>query len=433
MTLATTELAPLSLRLDAANAQVSRIPPGAVFDPASRTVRWIPTRGQAGQHRLDYTQDGSLHSLTIRVDAIDETLLRAGPPVPYADGEIGYIFLHGKTDDDLCQDGAGLNDYWGDTINILAPVPSSRRVVCYDGRQAVVDQAHQVARQISDASCGSFGRCILVAHSMGGLMIEHILHRAPADPTFAAAQSKVLLVLAMASAAGGSKAADVVVHPGRYPIAQEAIGRISDFFGAAENSTQNLVPDVAASVAPINSTAKTPFFMVAGYSLEIVTEAGDLGGLLGGLFSDGNDHIFNGDTSYAALDLAVSFRARSDGIVSFRSSCGAASVDMEAGPARAAPISEHFDYCATTPKRPSHYPWLLANQNHSHIVLPGNDCPKIGCNVDVFDPTQRRFVESTADRDRGVVRAIRRLLHDSSASGGLQRRDVGLSNDGRWH
>ena len=431
--MSTTELVPVTLRLDDPAAQFNGIPEGALFEPATQTMRWIPSRGQAGQHQIYFSRDGTSHTVKVTVNPISEPMLQAGPPALYEDGEVGYIFIHGKSDADLCVDRGALNDYWGGTINSLAPVLNSRSVVCYDGRQAVANQALHVANQIVDASCGSFGRCIIVVHSMGGLMIEHILHQAPANPTFAAAKRKMLFVLAVASAAGGSKAADMVIHPSAYAVAQEAIGRISDFFGAAEGSTQNLVPSVAAQVAPLDANSGIPIFMIAGYSPKIVTNGGDIGDYLGSLVGSGDREIFNGDTRYAALDLAVSFRARSDGIVSLRSSCGIASSDMAAGPARSAPLGEHFAYCAQTPKKPNHYPWLLASQNHSNIVLPAANCSKDGCLLHIFDPTSSSFVESPIDARQGAMVAVRRLMHERSRSGGLQRTDLVVDlSTGMW-
>src|SRR5690606_14855111 len=100
-----------------------------------------------------------------------------------------------------CDRNGGAWEGWKKTADILSPDPAHRTAVCYDGRDRVEAQAGHVARQIAAASCGQFQKCIVLAHSMGGLMMEYILHNARDDSAaedhqlFAQIKKRILFII----------------------------------------------------------------------------------------------------------------------------------------------------------------------------------------------------------------------------------------------
>lgn len=381
--------------------QISGLPRGARFDATSQTLLWIPQLGQTGEHEVwvrtapasGKAEDEATSNdvpLILSIAPAKAEHLMGGPPRSYATGDVGFVFIHGKADEDMCEDPKDVEDYWGNGPDLLAGAPEHRTLACYDGRKAVADTAEGVAKQILSAPCGRYDKCIVVAHSMGGLMITHMLThvRAPeesdAEPElfrhnalFRAVRERVLFVISIASSSGGSRAADIVIDAeDRGPI-QRLGGEISRVFGQYNGSTENLVVKRATRVvAPLQEDPGVPFFMIAGYSVRILDGASGLSlDLVGALLDDEETaELFNGATELGLLDALVDFHSRSDGLVSFRSACGIASDSGTAGPGHDSELEKQFEYCYASAKRPNHYLWFLINLNHFLIREPTDRC-----------------------------------------------------------
>jgi len=405
----------------------------------TQTLRWIPARGQVGEVSVTFQIAGQPHIISFRIEPIADAVLKEGPLDLYDDGDLGMIFIHGRVDADLCANRTALWDYWDGGVDGVDPVGGDRTLACYDGRARVDVVAVQVAQQIVAARCGHFNRCVAVTHSMGGLILEYILtHARPApagedDPSlfahhalFTEAKARLLFSIAIASAAGGSKVAAMVVEPSNFPDATRVVGEIASIFGAVTGATTSLVPERAAQLAPLDVDPGLPIFMVAGFSDEIIiTDSSLVGNWWEMLTSDDGEDYFNGDTGYASLDMLAAFSSRSDGIVAFRSACGIASASINDGPGRRASLEEQAAYCMEAPKKPQHYVWLAANQNHSHIATMGRDCSRIGCRIYRASPDGKLEHDSFFD-GLGVMSTIRWLLTTSRPAHDLQATDVAV-------
>ncbi|MGZ3795928.1 MAG: hypothetical protein ACXVB1_06170, partial [Pseudobdellovibrionaceae bacterium] len=383
------------------------LPPGAFYDPQTRGIYWIPAKGQRGDYSFNVQESGVVKfHFTFHVLGLDESKLRyGGPPFHYQDGDVGYIFVHGAQDKDLCADRSSLDLYWGKAPLTLAPDSNLRYLTCYDGRKAVADVAESVARQIMDAQCGLFKKCIIVTHSMGGLLMEHMfLHARPPTGTdqmpswylnralYQSVREKTLFVISLASAAGGSKTADVA-KGNTANLAQEVVGVLSRWMGADLDSTANLMVAYASRVvAPFQEDPGMPFFMVPGYTTQTLYEAtGVLGSLVDTLTNSIPDKVFNGNRELTLIDQITSFSSRSDGLVDFRSSCGIASADYNDGVAENASLDDHFHYCWGAPKKANHYLWFAVNLNHALITLSTSEIPECSSSE---NPCQSRFPAS---------------------------------------
>ncbi len=432
------ELFPMDLRLNAdfkiSSSQVLSLPEGAVFDFKTRHLLWIPKTGQAGEHVAQiqfFGESGETAIVEARI-TVNTTPLTAGPPATYRDGDVGYIFIHGKTDENLCHDSTGLKRYWRHGDDVIAPDKENRLLACYDGRQDVVSESKKVAQQILNAKCGRFNRCIVVAHSMGGLMIEHILThtRNPVATDrypewfserrdlFQKVKDRTLMVVSLASAAGGSKVADIVINPSRQNISNQAIGIVARAFGEKNDAAKNLVPDFSSTyVAPMNEDPEVPFFMVAGFSKKILKGTYDYAkAITGNLFFDKHGDkkkYFNGDIDYMRLDRIAEFGSRSDGLVSFRSACGVRSRSDANGPGYDDSMQSQLDYCFKAPKKPNHYPWFTINLNHSLITGPTSACHYTANTCDPQFPQGPR----AGFRGLSAAETVRRLLTGSLTSG----------------
>lgn len=466
------EMAPVSIDLKGVVA-VRDLPAGAIFDTEAKRIYWIPQKGQQGQHRihLEYKNESVLGHLVgfaknlfslsqvpdsdtegtatkeviIKVHELSEaSLLEFGPLDVYADDDVGYVFVHGKTLNNLCLASEKGAAYWdppeeygtksykkrGDTSfeAVIAPNDKLKTIVCYDGSVDVPTSAPDVARQIIDAPCGKYGKCIVVTHSMGGLQLEYIFTHARKaregdehpeyfvdSELFQSVKAKTVFVVSLASAAGGSKSADLIVFPEKQSVVQGKIGEIAKkYFNADSGATQSLAVERATKIlAPVGEDPGVPFFMIPGYSETVQDSILDgLGAVFDQLSDDPDKELFNGDLGYPNLDSLVNFHSRSDGIVAFRSSCGSTSVGVDDGPGHTFPsLEEHLEYCFQVEKKPNHYVWFLSELNHSAIAL-SVDCgaEAFSCSILFPDIYKKTYVPSPIYQGSDAAHTIRELL-----------------------
>jgi hypothetical protein len=374
------ELAPFNTRLTSVVTET--LPPGAIWDAQTNTVYWIPQKGQTGTFTISANNGTGTNTITLTVEPAANLL--QGPSTLYRDGDVGFVFVHGLSSENYCLNQSALTSYWGITPEVLSPRLDLRRISCYDGTRAVEESATIVAQQILDASCGSYNRCIVVAHSMGNLIMEYILthdrQAQSSDPEpqlfdnatmFAQVKSKLLFVVSMASAAGGSKVATILNDPNNATLLQGVARELAGLLGQNSPATRSLTVQRASTVlAPFDADPGIPFFMVAGYTTQTVNDLGLAGTILGNI----PQTVYNGDNRYAKLDPVIRFSSRSDGMVDFRSACGIASEAIDDGPGYQANLTFHFDYCARSRRKPNHFLWFVSNLNHSVITAPFMGC-----------------------------------------------------------
>ncbi len=400
---------------------IKNLPKGAIYQETDQTIYFIPQKGQRGKYEIEIEGNETLE-WELEVTAVaEETLQKKGPTESYSDGDIGYIFLHGKTMSNLCESKEGAEAYWLKADEVLAPDETNRTLICYDGTKKVSETVKSVAEQMEKASCGLYGRCIVVTHSMGGLMLEHMLIYAGKgegldedlkghEALYQKVKDKILMVISIASAAGGSKTADVALE-----LSKDPDSLIGQFYDLEAGSNQSLRVNHATTVlAPVNQDPGVPFFMVAGYSENIKEGSGDV---LGSIFDSlaGGDETeekpFNGSTMYSTLDQMTGFTSRSDGAVAFRSSCGTTSSSADDGPKRDAEISEHLKYCYAEAKKPNHYVLFLSDLNHD-LIIQDIDCKetKNRCQVLFPDEEQKTFTPSPTYTGQNTIQVIRKLI-----------------------
>jgi hypothetical protein len=368
----------------AASYSLARAPAGVSYEASSGKLLWIPQRGQAGSYSVVLASaSGPSVSAPITVAAVDDSQLALGPP-PFAHGDIGYIFIHGATNEDLCAKPADLLAYWLSSPSDIEPQAALRTLACYNGGDHVAAVAPLVAQEIVSAPCGRFNKCILITHSMGGLVAEFIsLHARAAragdpDPSLFApsalyqqAKAKLLYAISLSSAAGGSKVADILQNPQQFEVDQATVGEIANIVGANDGAYQDLtVANSAGVFAPIGQDPGIPFFMFAGFSVKIDGTVAGAADTLLTLVGAGDPTVFNGDSDMTFLDSVALPGSRGDGLVDFRSACGVASANTDDGPGYAATLAQQFQYCATAPKKPNHFPWAAINLNH--FLTPGS-------------------------------------------------------------
>ena len=425
-TLATSELKPLTVQLDTTKSisEIGNLPEGASYNSTTKTFRWIPKKGQAGDYNfiLGVTSANVEHRLTVTVDPITETQLKSGPLDVYNDGDVGYIFVHGAGDTDRCADAQDLDEYWGDTKNIIAPDTVNRKIVCYDGRNDAEVSALQVAQQIMQSTCGRYNRCVIITHSMGGLIMNHILThtREPnlTDPKpslfenrflYQQVKNRTLFVISLGSSAGGSKVANIVEDPTSYGYSVGIINFIEAMtgYGPSGYTRSNFISYATRTLAPITADTEVPFFMVAGFSEKQVDE------YAGGIINNAElPRIFNSDSELSTLDQVASFRSRSDGLVSFRSACGVASDVVDEGPGRLASLAQQFQYCYQAPKKANFYPWFAINLNHYLLASPVYNCSNSTnpCRSLFATPTASTMVEDGNFAQKNAAQIIRTKL-----------------------
>ena len=428
-----TELVPLAVHVAASGTLVSTLlPAGALYDQATQMFRWLPKRGQAGTYLATFrlTRSGGpvyAVNLNLTIAPFAEAALLAGPPDAYAEGDVGYVFVHGAGNVDRCSNHADLLAYWGASPAILEPDPAKVKLACYDSRQAAEIVAPSVAQQILDSDCGRFQKCVAVTHSMGGLVMEFILLHGRAanssDPEpglfaehdlYKRAADKVAFVISLSTAAGGSKVATILYEEGDSAPAQEIVATIEGWLGVktgAYNSTT--VRRATGVLAPLNADPGVPVFLVAGYSRKTVREAeGDFFGFFDSFFDNVPDSVYNGDQKSAELDDIVQFDSRGDGLVDFRGACGILSDNPRAGPGYDASVAQHMQYCFFTQRKANHYPWFAINLNHFLLPAPWPNCAtaKNPCRSTFPDYARSTYSEDQSERGRNAAQVMRTRL-----------------------
>lgn len=423
------EMQPIQLQFSASVSVISQtLPPGAVFDESTHQFLWLSSVGQAGQYQLQLSApDNRTLLLPLSISKISPAQLALGPTDGVQDGDVGYVFVHGAGSVDRCADSRNLADYWKDSPSIIGRGPGLTTLACYDGRDSAEFVAKSVALQILNAKCGRFNKCIVITHSMGGLVMEHMFtHVRAAVPSdrepalfdnaelFQKARERTLAVISLASAAGGSRVADVVEDPGNAAALQAAVGQISNWLGENDDSTKSVSVKRASDIlAPFNADPGVPFFMVPGYTRKTVQEQDDaISGFLNSVIGNISINVYQGDQSLALLDTIVQPEARFDGLVDFRSACGIASDDAHAGPGYSASLPVQMQYCFNSPKKANHVLWFASNLNHYLITTTWASChnSKNPCVISDPDSANQTLSLNSSYRYLSAVEAIRAKL-----------------------
>lgn len=429
-TVVSDELRVLRLRVRAQDddpLDPSGLPPGAKFDATTGLLLWLPKHGQAGTHDLEFRDSIGFVRLRLRlkIEPAPASILEGGPTDGAAHGDVGFVFIHGMGPVDRCADQAELAAYWESTPTVIGrngPV----KVACYDARVAAEAAAIAVAQQIVDADCGALDRCILVAHSMGGLVAEFILtHDREArdeDPEpalfekaelFARAKERVLSVIAIGSAAGGSRVADALASQNSNSVSSW-VGHAARVIGQGTEASKSVTTVRATQVlSPVTADPGVPIYLVPAYSVQTSWEWDPwFGGFLGGIIGSVPMKVFQGDRYLAALDAIVLPNSRGDGLVEFRGACGVSSADPHAGPGYSAPLSAQLDYCAKSPKRPNRHLWFLSNINHMWVQTPWSNCGNSDnpCHTLEYIPSTRSLVRHQALDGKSAVHVIREKI-----------------------
>lgn len=416
------------------------LPKGVNFDKASLELTWLPQKGQSGTYNIPVRLGNIESNFNLSVSAVNEQVLKtSGPPFQYQDGDIGYIFIHGAGNSDRCADQVDLANYWGESVNIIAPDVQNRTITCYNGSRGAAEVAKSVAEQMLNAKCGRFGKCIVVTHSMGGLVMEHILLHARAarsgdvapelytsQQLYEKIRDKTLFVVSLASSAGGSKSASILNGEGANRIGQELIAKVSRAFGLNDAATQSVVVSYASNVlAPMREDPGVPVFMVPGYSIKTLRE--ELGlviGYLGSLINNVPSQVFNADRTLAIMDSLTEFSSRSDGLVDFRSACGVMSDNENDGVGREVNIEEHFRYCFNAVKKSNHYVWFMTSLNHFNMSIPFSGCRENpnSCVSRLPNGQTGSFIQDLSLDGLSAVEVIRKKLGTIKTSNNLDVR-----------
>lgn len=426
-TISAAETQPITVNVAAPERlTASPLPTGAIYDAVTGTFRWLPKPGQAGSHAVSFTNASGRAVLTLNLQITAATAIAAGPADGARDGDVGYVFIHGMGDVDRCADAGDLAAYWGAGPATIAR-GSARTLACYDGRIGAENAAPAVARQILDADCGRFDRCVLVVHSMGALVAEFILtHDRPAranDPEpalfanhelYARAKARTLSVISIASAAGGSRVADILRNQGSAGTVASFMASFARRLEMNTESTRSLTTARATGVlAPWTADPGVPIYMIATYSPTLAWEWDDVfGGFFGALIGNIPVNVFQGDEYLTGLDGIIQTKARSDGLVDFRSGCGLASINSDDGPGYRATLGQQLAYCAQGYKKANHHLWFASNLNHYLAPVDWAGCanPTAPCRVHDYSPSTKSFSANPAYDGMSAVRVARAKL-----------------------
>ncbi len=412
---------------DGITYQVTNAPSGAKLD--NGYLHWLPGRGQVGlfTFNLDAMEGEKVLSTkpyTIQVKQLPDDFLKFhGPAGVYDDADIGYIFVHGKTSTNLCTEPTGASSYWQGSEEIIAPNEQLRTLVCYDGTEAVENVAKKVAESIIAAPCGKYGKCIVITHSMGGLVMEHIfLHSSPKDvlrpalykdhELYKKVKLKTAMTISIASAAGGSRAADMVLDLNGTGFLEKIEGSsmASDFQKDSASTESLTVAQSSAVLAPASLDPEVLFMMVPGYSPIVKMQFEGLLDIWLGEQSEPDPLLFNGSIDYARVDSIVGFSSRSDGVIAFRSSCGIKSYYADDGPGHDEYLNDHVKYCVEEPKKDNHYVWFLSELHHNLVAWPV-DCVENNYRCNILKPSSGTFSYFTSEHSgKSAIHTIRALL-----------------------
>ncbi len=425
-----TELIPQEITIQAAEDFVlTDLPAGSRYDDTTKKLIWLPRKGQAGNYAAKVSSKSGklLAQIRLALLPVTDAKLLSGPADGSTDGDVGYVFIHGKGDVDRCADKAELLAYWAGTEDMITRRPELSTLTCYDGRKTVEEVAVGVAEQILAANCGRFEKCLLVTHSMGGLVSEFIMNHTRAakssDPEpelfnnaalFQKVKERTLGVISIATAAGGSKVASILADPEHFLAPQTIVGVVAKWLGSFDGSAQSVAVNRASVVlAPISENPGVPFYMVAGYSIQTAGESDAItGGILDSFFDSVPIEVFQSDASLAKLDAIVQFDSRGDGLVDFRSSCGIMSANVRDGYGYKAPLEQHLRYCYQSEKKHNHQVWFLSNLNHFLLTTNWEKCNNRKNPCVILEPNSdvQSFVENVALRGQSAMAVMRAKL-----------------------
>ncbi len=423
------EMQPVDLQfLSDYNINKLTLPPGSDFDSSLHKFLWLTKAGQAGNYVVEFAASGNRTvRIPMTITPISPDQIAKGPTDGFQDGDVGYVFVHGAGDLDRCSNARDLAAYWQLSPSLIGRAAGSSTLACYDSRSRAEDVAAGVAKQILNANCGRFNKCIVITHSMGGLVIEHMFThtRAAASSDMEPAlfknaelyqqvKDRTLSVISLASAAGGSRVADIVIDPGNKAVFQTIVGTVSQWFGSDNGSTKSVTTRRASdTLAPFGWDPGVPIYMVPGYTVRTVGEQDDaVAGFLNSIIGNISLNVYQGDSDLAKLDTIVQFDSRPDGLVDFRSSCGIASDNPHDGPGYSASLAIQLSYCFNAKHKPNHYVWFLSNLNHYLISTKWNDChnSKNPCTIRDPDAANQTFSLNSSYKYLSAVEAIRAKL-----------------------
>ena len=248
--------------------------------------------------------------------------------------------------------------YWNYYKNTLLPgnkgrvvsVPWSSKDRLNNG--IVRSVAQRIKAEMAKGLCAN--KCVIITHSTGGLVADHLLSSAldsrGSTYDYSEIASKVALVIDLASAAGGSEvgalARDVAYGVGcSNIITKQIMGLIFKGVncGAGEDSigvTNDLVPTRARQINGSQFTY-TPTLMVAGEG------TADWFGPITHLILPGND----------------------DSVVAMHSTCGANSAAaVDSCVSNMKPNGELTNVSAPKGLYAAHYPWIMTQEEHNAMT-----------------------------------------------------------------
>ncbi len=295
---------------------------------------------------------GQIHARTL--NDVDVILIRGYTPVVLFDasmpkyGDSAFSSFWEKQDE----------SYWNYYKNTLLPGNKGRVVsIPWSSKDRlnkgiVRSVAERIKAEMAKGLCAN--KCVMITHSTGGLVADHLLSSAldsrGSSYDYSEIASKVVVVIDLASAAGGSEvgalARDVAYGVGcSNIITQKIMGFIFKGVncGAGEDSigvTNDLVPTRARQLNGSQSTY-TPTLMVAGEGTAAWF------GPITHLILPGND----------------------DSVVAMHSTCGSNSpAAVDSCSATMKPNGELAKVSAPKGLYAAHYPWIMTGEEHNDMV-----------------------------------------------------------------
>lgn len=269
--------------------------------------------------------------------------------------------------------------YWNYYVKTLLPYNTGRVVsIPWSSKDRlnkgiIRGVSERIKAEMAKGLCAN--KCVMITHSTGGLVADHLLSSAldsrGSSYDYSEIANKIAIVIDLASAAGGSEvgalARDVAYGVGcSNIITQKILGLIFKGVncGAGEDSigvTNDLVPTRARQINGSQFTF-TPTLMVSGEG------TADWFGPLTHLILPGND----------------------DSVVAMHSTCGANSAAaVDSCSASMKPNGELANVSAPKGLYAAHYPWIMTGEEHNAMV----NGSKAGANDSLVNRNYGNFAE----------------------------------------